>query len=128
MRVNKKYYPIILLVIFLVVAQGYVIYKRSLIEQDFNTTIARVTGKQKLLKSSPSLFYEYYVDSEIYTGSFKFDGTFSEYENNYYHVKYSSENSSWSEILLNRPVTDTNAIKAAGFDLPKEKINQFQEK
>ncbi|CAM3511539.1 hypothetical protein [Zobellia roscoffensis] len=126
-KINKKYIPILIVVLFLIAAQGYVSYKKHTINKQFKIVVGKVSGVQKLIKSSPSLFYDYYVGGKLYSGSKKFEGSFSKYKNRFYSVKYSKENSGWSEILLEQPVTDTIIIKKAGFSLPKKKKNRFQE-
>ncbi|WP_170863203.1 hypothetical protein [Pseudozobellia thermophila] len=126
-KINKKYIPFLIVVFFLIAAQAYVSYKRHTINKQFEIVVGKVSGVQNLIKSSPSLFYNYYVGGKLYSSSKKIEGSFSKYKNRFYPVKYSLENPSWSEILLDQPVTDTIEIKKAGFSLPKKKKNRFQE-
>ncbi|MGJ8737146.1 hypothetical protein [Zobellia laminariae] len=102
-------------------------YKTKSISKNGIRTIGRVTGFDGGHKTSgPSIMYTYNVNNKKYKGG-KYIEDVSIHKSSFYVVQYSSEKPSWSEILLNQPVTDTIKIKKAGFSLPKKKKNRFQE-
>lgn len=119
---------IISVLAFFLLLFAYDVYKKSAIDANRESTIGLVYDLDGgHATTSPSLIFKYYVKKKQFTGTTSFDGSFNNYENRFFQVEYSSENLSWSQILLNHPVTDTVAIKAAGFTLPKKERNQFQE-
>ncbi|WP_282057278.1 hypothetical protein [Maribacter luteus] len=95
-------------------------FKTKSISKNGIRTIAKVTGFDGGHKTSgPAVLYTYHVNGIRYRGS-KYVEDVSTHKFSFYVVQYSSEKPSWSEILLNQPVTDTIAIKAAGFALDKK--------
>lgn len=101
--------------------------KTNSISKNGIKTVARVTGFDGgHATSGPSILYVYNVGNERFKGS-KYIDDVSNHQFSFYVVQYSSITPSWSEILLSQPVTDTVAIKTAGFSLPKKKTNRFQQ-
>ena len=102
-------------------------FKTKSISENGIRTIARVTGFDGGHKTSgPAILYTYHVNGKRYKGG-KYIEDVSIHKFSFYAVQYSSERPSWSEILLDQPITDTVEIKKAGFSLPKKKRNQFRE-
>ena len=77
--------------------------------------------------SGPSILYQYNVGEKQFEGSQYVENT-SKYTDDFYLVRYSSKKPSWSEILLDQPVTDTITIQDAGLSLPNRRMNKFQQK
>lgn len=129
MNINKNQYIGIILVIgMLLILYSFYKYRNSNIRENGVQTIGLVNGYLRGTKTGPSLKYVYKVDKDKYEGSTYIGSSeYSNYKNRFYQVQYSSENPGWSELLLNRPVTDTIAIIEAGFSIPRRKGNQFQE-
>ncbi|MDO6810987.1 hypothetical protein Q4603_20370 [Zobellia galactanivorans] len=78
--------------------------------------IAKCLSIQKE-SSSNFVFFEFYIDDRRVLGATAIEAVDESLINKYFKVKYSSKKINESKLLLNQPVTDTNAIKAAGFTL-----------
>ncbi|MDT7828476.1 hypothetical protein RQM65_07365 [Pricia sp. S334] len=125
---RNQYVGIGVVITVLVLFYTFYEYRKWDIERNSHQTIAQVNGYLRGTKTGPSLKYFYRDNDSKYDGSIYIESEkYPAYKNRFFIVNYSAENPSWSEILLSRPVTDTPAIKAAGFRLPKKKTNQFQQ-
>ncbi|WP_282057299.1 hypothetical protein, partial [Maribacter luteus] len=67
--------------------------------------------------SSNFVFFEFYIGTRKVLGATTIEDIDESLINKYFKVKYSSKKINESKLLLNQPVTDMNAIKAAGFTL-----------
>lgn len=123
---KEKFIVVTTVVLGLMILTYLYLNKTNSISEDGIESVAQITGFDGgHATSGPSILYIYKVGPEKFNGSRYIEDT-SNHQYDFYVVRYSSSEPSWSEILLNRPVTDTIAIKAAGFSLPKKKTNQFQ--
>ena len=103
-------------------------YKKKEVENSSSYSVAMIYRYFRGTSTGPMFEYKYYVKDQLYQGGIGVDNEdFSKYKNRFFKVKYSKENPSWSQILLNERIYDTIAIKAAGFSIPTKKRNQFQE-
>lgn len=124
---KSQKWGILIVLSVLLVYYLFSLYQKKDIDNNRVRTVGQIYGLDGgQATTSPNLRYRYYIKEKRYTGIASFDGDYRNYENNFYQIDYSAENPNWSEILLTRPITDTVAIKAAGFSLPKSKKNQFQ--
>jgi len=126
----KKGQKVGLLIIILILASFYVFteYIKKEVENSSSYSVAMVFRYFRGTSTGPIFEYKYYVGDTLYQGGQTVNNEdFSNYENRFFKVKYSKENPSWSEILLNQRITDSTLIKASGFSIPKKKVNRFQE-
>ncbi|WP_289064225.1 hypothetical protein [uncultured Zobellia sp.] len=85
--------------------------------KNYNTYgIAKCISIQKE-KSSKFVFFEFYIDGRRVLGTSPIVAVDDSLVNKYFKVKYSSKKINESKLLLNHPITDTVAIKKAGFSL-----------
>lgn len=125
---RNQYIGICLALVVLIVTYLVFEFRKNNIENNPIKTIGFVNGYLRGAKSGPALLYVYNIGSVEYQGSTYINSDeYSKHRNRFYIIRYSSKNPSWSELLLDEPVTDTTAIKAAGFTIPRKKRNQFQE-
>ena len=66
--------------------------------------------------------YTFYVDGKKYDGSTKLSEVNKFWINKYFKVKYSSEDPEINDILIDEMITDAEAVKAAGFKLKYDKV------
>lgn len=123
--ISGKGKGIVLVVIITVLLIGYDECRKKTLNSIDSYGIAKILGKREG-KGSKYGVYIYYVDKKKFEGRFDIH-YFSKNSFKFYKVKYAEKKPSWSEILLDQPVTDTIEIRKAGFSLPQKKRNQFQE-
>ena len=78
--------------------------------------IAKCISIQKE-SSSNFVFFEFYIGTRKVLGATAIEDIDESLINKYFKVKYSSKKINECKLLLNHPVTDTVAIKKAGFSL-----------
>ncbi|WP_139278158.1 MULTISPECIES: hypothetical protein [Flavobacteriaceae] len=125
---KNKYSSLLLFLLFVGVLVAITVWSKYDIAKHEKYTIGYVYDIDGgTATASPSLVYKYYVTGKEYHSTSPFYENKKLYLNHFYRVRYSSENPSSSEILLDSVVSDTILIKKAGFSLPKKKKNRFQE-
>ena len=78
--------------------------------------IAKCVSIQKE-NSSNFVFFEFYIDDRKVLGTTNVEDIDDSLVNKYFKVKYSRKKINESKLLLNHVITDTVAIKKAGFSL-----------
>ena len=88
--------------------------KRESINKYGEYTIGRVYKIAKN-RSVKHVHYYFYYNSKRYDRVDNFNGTGEEYLNNFYRVKFSSQEPNYSIIYLNAQITDTAKIREVGY-------------
>ncbi len=84
-------------------------------------SIAKCTGIETQNASTYAM-YEFHVENRKIIGATYIKGEANiSWVNKYFRIRYSTKNPKINEVMLDQKITDTTAIKAAGFTLPKKK-------
>lgn len=120
MKIRKKYLlSIIALTFFVIIFSWGLIQDKielALIEKNKHTTIAKVT-KTESRRTSGGVYYTYYFSNKAFNTFESSSENQKKYIDKYYEVNISTEKPSYSRIQLDKEVTDTARIKAAGFKI-----------
>ncbi|WP_289064242.1 hypothetical protein [uncultured Zobellia sp.] len=125
---NKGTYLVFLYLIFFIFMAIYPAVIRSYENSDsYKLETSRSNGldtygiaKCVSIQKESSLnfvFFEFYIDNRKILGTTNVEDIDESLINKYFEVKYSSKKINESTLLLNHPITDTVAIKKAGFSL-----------
>lgn len=116
---NKQIYPAIVLILII----GFFIYrsntdmatKNKSINENEAYMVALVT-KFHSNRSFETYYYTFRYNGRVYEHSKHINGFDGEdHVGRYYMVRFSSENPHYSELFLDKEITDTAAIARAGF-------------
>jgi len=137
-RLQKKYWGSTIGLSLFAILVIYALINEWCIEKNIEDnkyiTITKVYEAVERRSISRLYYHYYYEDTLISSVEKKDDYILKKLVGRYYKVYLSTENPLYSRIQLDKEVTDTVAIKAAGFKIekekpkkPKVKRNQFQE-
>ena len=137
-RLQKKYWGSTIGLSLFAILVIYALINEWCIEKNIEDnkyiTITKVYEAVERRSISRLYYHYYYEDTLISSVEKKDDYILKKLVGRYYKVYLSTENPLYSRIQLDKEVTDTVAIKAAGFTIEKEKPkkakvkrNQFQE-
>ena len=118
--IKKKYLPGIAVLLLFAVLAIISLYDQNQIEQNIEVNKQVVVAKIYETASNRSfdlIYYEYYYNGKRNESSENVDANVQKLENRFFEVYISTEHPEYSRIQLDREVTDTVRIRAAGFEL-----------